>query len=593
MSVRHIAASTPPSGRRPRDTSKDARKQPPAEADTDNLDDDNVEGDDLDDDDDGLAVEVDDADETESDPDTDKDAGVAAVAPRRRLPRVRMSRGASAVTEEAPVSTRTGPRINTGPAIRPKSGFDAYFEVSQRRSTYGREVRGGFVTFFTMAYILVLNPIILSGADVDGTTLPFAAVAATTAMVAAVMTILMGVIGRYPFALATGLGLNALVAVLALTQLSWPEVMGLVVLEGLLIAILVVTGLRTAIFFAIPQQLKIAISVGIGLFLTLIGLVDAGFVKRVPDAANTVVPVQLGNGFNLDGWPVLVFVVGVLIMSILVVRKVRGGILIGIVVTTILAIIVEAIAKVGPAFGPDGVNPNGWQLTVPALPDSLVATPDLSIVGNFSLFGGFERIGVLAALLVVFTLLLADFFDTMGTVVAIGAEGKLLDKKGNLPGATRVLFVDSVAAAAGGASSVSSNTTYIESASGVADGARTGLASVVTGGLFLVAMFLSPLVSIVPSEAATPALVVVGALLVSQIRNLEFDDLSLVIPAFLTMALMPFTFSITNGIGAGFISFVVLRLAKGRAKDIHPLMWISAILFAVYFFIEPIKQLIG
>ena len=593
MSVRHIAASTPPSGRRPRDTSKDATKQPPAEADTDNLDDDNVEGDDLDDDDDGLAVEVDDADETESDPDTDIDAGVAAVAPRRRLPRVRMSRGATAVTEEAPVSTRTGPRINTGPAIRPKSGFDAYFEVSQRRSTYVREVRGGFVTFFTMAYILVLNPIILSGADVDGTTLPFAAVAATTAMVAAVMTILMGVIGRYPFALATGLGLNALVAVLALTQLSWPEVMGLVVLEGLLIAILVVTGLRTAIFLAIPQQLKIAISVGIGLFLTLIGLVDAGFVKRVPDAANTVVPVQLGNGFNLDGWPVLVFVVGVLIMSILVVRKVRGGILIGIVVTTILAIIVEAIAKVGPAFGPDGVNPNGWQLTVPALPDSLVATPDLSIVGNFSLFGGFERIGVLAAVLIVFTLMLADFFDTMGTAVAVGAEGKLLDKKGNLPGATRVLFVDSVAAAAGGASSVSSNTTYIESASGVADGARTGLASVVTGGLFLVAMFLSPLVSIVPSEAATPALVVVGALLVSQIRNLEFDDLSLVIPAFLTMALMPFTFSITNGIGAGFISFVVLQLAKGRAKDIHPLMWISAILFAVYFFIEPIQRLIG
>ncbi|MBA3799978.1 MAG: NCS2 family permease [Geodermatophilaceae bacterium] len=483
--------------------------------------------------------------------------------------------------------------MNTGPTIKPKSGLDAYFEVSQRRSTYGREVRGGVVTFFTMAYILVLNPIILSNADVDGTTLPFAGVAATTAMVAGVMTILMGIIGRYPFAIATGLGLNALVAVLAATQLSWPEIMGLVVLEGLLIAILVVTGLRTAIMFAIPQQLKIAISVGIGLFLTLIGLVDAGFVKRVPDAAGTVVPLQLGNGFNLDGWPVLVFALGVLIMSVLVVRKVRGGILIGIVVTTILAIIVEAIAKIGPAFSPDGVNPNGWQLTVPTLPDSLVATPDLSLVGNFSLFGGFERIGALAALLIVFTLLLADFFDTMGTVVAVGAEGKLLDKNDNLPGATRVLFVDSVAAAAGGAASVSSNTTYIESASGVADGARTGLASVVTGGLFLVAMFLSPLVSIVPSEAAAPALVVVGALLVSQIRNLEFDDMSLVIPAFLTMALMPFTFSITNGIGAGFISFVVLRLAKGRSKDIHPLMWVSALLFAVYFFIDPIKQLIG
>jgi len=627
LSLRHIASSTPPSGWRPASQREDATPEPSAgeqgatdagadpvaddahdlvaddylDDDADEPDDDADELDVDDDDDDDVSsveaddVEADDVDGTESDPDTDIDAGVAAVAPRRRLPRVRIPRGGTTTaTDEVEVSTRTGPRVNRGPRIRPKSSLDAYFEVSERRSTYGREVRGGVVTFFTMAYILVLNPIILSGEDVDGTTLPFAAVAATTAMVAAVMTILMGIIGRYPFALATGLGLNAFVAFLAVTQLSWPEIMGLVVLEGLLIAILVVTGLRTAIFFAIPQQLKIAISVGIGLFLTLIGLVDAGFVKRVPDAVGTVVPVQLGNGFNLDGWPILVFVVGVLFMSVLVVRKVRGGILIGIIVTTILAIIVEAIAKVGPAYGPDGlINANGWQLTVPALPDSLVATPDLSIVGNFSLFGGFERIGALAAVLVVFTLMLADFFDTMGTAVAVGAEGKLLDKNGNLPGATRVLFVDSVAAAAGGAASVSSNTTYIESASGVADGARTGLASVVTGGLFLVAMFLSPLVSIVPAEAATPALVVVGALLVSQIRNLQFDDLSLVIPAFLTMALMPFTFSITNGIGAGFISFVVLRLAIGRAKDVHPLMWISATLFAVYFFIEPIQQLIG
>ena len=596
MSVRHVAASTPPSGRRPR---KNAANQPPAdEAATSPPGTEPTADDDLDDDDlDGDAEDADLVDDVEvdrsDDPAADVDQGVATVASRRRLPSVRRFRGAGTATLEAPVSSKTGPRVNTGPTIKPKSGFDAYFEVSQRRSTYGREVRGGVVTFFTMAYILVLNPIILSNADVDGTTLPFAGVAATTAMVAGVMTILMGIIGRYPFAIATGLGLNALVAVLAATQLSWPEIMGLVVLEGLLIAILVVTGLRTSIMLAIPQQLKIAISVGIGLFLTLIGLVDAGFVKRVPDVAGTVVPLQLGNGFNLDGWPVLVFALGVLIMSVLVVRKVRGGILIGIVATTIIAIIVEAIAKIGPAFTPDGVNPNGWQLTVPTLPDSLVATPDLSLVGNFSLFGGFERIGALAALLIVFTLLLADFFDTMGTVVAVGAEGKLLDKQDNLPGATRVLFVDSVAAAAGGASSVSSNTTYIESASGVADGARTGLASVVTGGLFLVAMFLSPLVSIVPSEAAAPALVVVGALLVSQIRNLQFDDLSLVIPAFLTMALMPFTYSITNGIGAGFISFVVLRLAKGRSKDIHPLMWVSALLFAVYFFIDPIKQLIG
>ncbi|MGI8723000.1 MAG: hypothetical protein ACR2JG_12320, partial [Geodermatophilaceae bacterium] len=314
MSLRHIAASTPPSGRPARKAAgtgssaaaqgaPDAGSDPAAsdavgqdadglgDPDTDaealdddalaeeDLDNDDLDNDDLDDDLDDDALDDDDLDEdevevraedvpvdndgTESDPDTDLDAGVAAVAPRRRRPRVRLPRGSVAVADAAPVSTRTGPRVNTGPAIRPKSGLDAYFEVSQRRSTYGREVRGGFVTFFTMAYILVLNPIILtSGPDVDGTTLPFGAVAATTAMVAAVMTILMGIVGRYPFALATGLGLNALVAVLAFSQLSWPEIMGLVVLEGLLIAILVVTGLRTAIFFAIPQQLKIAISVG-------------------------------------------------------------------------------------------------------------------------------------------------------------------------------------------------------------------------------------------------------------------------------------------------------------------------------------------
>ena len=218
--------------------------------------------------------------------------------------------------------------------------------------------------------------------------------------------------------------------------------------------------------------------------------------------------------------------------------------------------------------------------------------PDLSLLGNFSLFGGFERIGVLAALLIVFSLMIADFFDTVGTVTAVGAEGGLLDENRNLPKSQPVLLVDSLAAAAGGAGSVSSNTTYIESASGVADGARTGLASVVTGVLFLVAMFFSPLVQVVPSEAAAPALVIVGALMISQIRHLVWDDMSLVIPAFLTIALMPFTYSITNGIGAGVISYVLLRTAVGRRRDVHPLMWVIAALFLVYFALEPLQQLL-
>src|SRR3712207_1206304 len=270
-------------------------------------------------------------------------------------------------------------------------------------------------------------------------------------------------------------------------------------------------------------------------------------------------------------------------MAVLVVRRVRGGLLIGIVATTILAIIVEAVADIGPRIA-DGkeVNPRGWALQVPALPDDVVATPDLSLIGKFSLFGGFERIGVIAALLIVFSLMIADFFDTVGTVTAVGAEGGLLDEDRNLPKSQPVLLVDSLAAAAGGAASISSNTTYIESASGVADGARTGLASVATGALFLVAMFFSPLVQVVPSEAAAPALVIVGALMISQIRYLVWDDLSLVIPAFFTIALMPFTYSITNGIGAGVIAYVLLRVVVGRIRDVHPLMWVIAAMFVVY-----------
>lgn len=483
--------------------------------------------------------------------------------------------------------TTTVPRRSAGPQVRPKNGLDRYFSVSARNSTTGRELRGGLTTFFTMAYIVVLNPIILSGADVNGNSLPFASVAAVTALLAGALTILMGVVGRYPFALATGLGINAIVAVFAATQLSWPEIMGLVVLEGLLITALVLTGFRKAVFEAIPAQLKTAIAVGIGFFLTIIGLADAGIIRP----GNPL--ISFGVGGQLAGWPMLVFVVGLLLMSVLVVRKVKGALLIGIVVTTVFAIVVEAVADIGPRFGADGAeNARGWALQVPELPDDVVSSPDLSLIGNFSLFGGFERIGVLAALLIVFSIMIADFFDTVGTVTAVGAEADLLDEKRNLPHSQPVLLVDSIAAAAGGAGSVSSNTTYIESTAGVADGARTGLASVVTGALFLIAMFFTPLVEVVPSEAAAPALVIVGALMITQIRYLAWDDMSLVIPAFLTIALMPFTYSITNGIGAGVISYVLLRTAVGRRRDVHPLMWLIALLFLVYFLLEPLQQLL-
>ncbi|HYO38913.1 MAG TPA: NCS2 family permease, partial [Nocardioidaceae bacterium] len=436
-------------------------------------------------------------------------------------------------------------------------------------------------------------PIILSAADINGNTLPFGSVAAVTALVAGVLTIAMGLVANYPLALATGLGLNAFVAFSIASGMSWRDAMGLVVLEGLVILVLVLTGFRTAVFHAVPAQLKTAISVGIGLFIALIGLVDAGFVRRVPDAANTTVPVQLGATGSLDGWPVLVFALGLVLVLTLFVLRVRGAILISILATTVLAVVVEAVADVGPAVSGDTVNPNGWNLTVPALPTDVVASPDFGLLGQVSLFGAFERVGVVTAVLFVFTLMLADFFDTMGTMTAIGAEAGLLDEEGVPPNSQRILVVDSLAAAAGGAAAVSSNTAYIESASGVGEGARTGLASVVTGVLFLLATVLAPLVAVIPNEAAVPALVLVGFLMMQQVRDIDWDDVEIALPAFLTIVLMPFTYSISVGIGAGFLAYVLLKVVRGKAARVHPLLWVVSALFLVYFFIAPIRQVLG
>jgi AGZA family xanthine/uracil permease-like MFS transporter len=494
-------------------------------------------------------------------------------------------------------------------AKTPTSGLDRFFKISERRSTVAREVRGGLATFFTMGYIVVLNPLIIGTvADKDGQFLgdlsePGASiplVAAATALVAGVLSLLMGLVGRYPFAMAAGLGLNAVVAFTLAAEMSWEDAMGIIVLEGLIITVLVLTGFRTAVFHAIPGELKTAIAVGIGLFIALIGFVDAGFVRRIPGVlGETTVPTQLGATGSLSGWPTLVFVFGLVLTILLVAGRVKGAILIGILVTTVVAIIVQAIVDVGPfnqGVGPDGrprIDPDGWQLNVPELPGTVVDTPNLSLLGDFSLFGSFERAGVTAALLFIFTVMLADFFDTMGTVVGVGAEGDLLDKDGNLPGIREVLLVDSVGAAAGGAASVSSNTTYVESAAGVGEGARTGLASVVTGALFLCAMFFAPLVSIVPFEAASPALVVVGFLMITQIRHIDFNDYDVAIPAFLTIVLMPFTYSITVGIGAGFILYVAIKAVRRRWAEIHPLMWLIAALFVLYFALEPLRELLG
>jgi AGZA family xanthine/uracil permease-like MFS transporter len=476
--------------------------------------------------------------------------------------------------------------------------LESYFKIAERGSTVEREIRGGVVTFFTMAYIIVLNPLILgfvqdkSGHFLGGGSGPnLPAIAAGTALVAGVVTILMGVVANYPLALATGLGLNAFVAFSVASQMTWADAMGLVVIEGLVILVLVLTGFRQAVFHAVPSQLKIAISVGIGLFIALIGFVDAGFVRRTGTGP---VPVQLGNtsDSHLSGWPVLVFAFGLVLVVALWVRKVRGAILISIVVTTIVAVIVEKIGDIGPSVSGDKVNPKGWNLNVPAWPgwDNIFNKPHFDTLGDFNLLHSWDEAGVVTVLLLIFTLMLADFFDTMGTMTAIGAEAGLLDEDGVPPNTERILIVDSIAAAAGGAAGVSSNTSYIESASGVGEGARTGLASVVTGVLFLLAIFAAPLVDIIPSEAAVPALVLVGFLMMQQIKGIDFDDVEIAIPAFLTIVLMPFTYSITAGIGAGFIAYTLIKIVRGKAADIHVLLWVVSALFVLYFASDPVTR---
>ncbi|MET9267345.1 NCS2 family permease [Amycolatopsis sp. NPDC004079] len=477
---------------------------------------------------------------------------------------------------------------------RAGSTLDRFFRISERGSSTGREIRGGVVTFVTMAYIVVLNPLIIGSfaadtpsahKDVLGHILPVPQVAAVTALVAGVLTILMGLVANYPFGIATGLGINSLLAVTIAPQMSWPEAMGLVVIEGVIIVLLVLTGFRTAVFRAVPPALKSAIAVGIGLFICLIGLVDAGFVRRLPDDAHTTVPVGLGIGGSIASWPTAVFVVGLLLTAVLVAKRVKGAILIGVLGSTVLAIVVEAIVKAGPS---NGTDPKGWNLGYPALPGKVIGLPDLSLVGDVS-FGAWTRLPIITVVLLVFTLVLADFFDAMGTMTGLGKEAGLVGKDGQLPNVGKALFVEGLAGAAGGFGSASSNTVFVESASGIAEGARTGLANVVTGLLFIAAMFLTPLYQVVPVEAAAPALVVVGALMMAQVRDIDFTDFKIALPAFLTIVVMPFTYSIANGIGAGFVSYVVIQAVTGKARKVHPLMWVIAVAFVAYFAVGPIE----
>lgn len=482
----------------------------------------------------------------------------------------------------------------TPATTEPTSALDRYFEISKRGSTVGTEIRGGLVTFVTMAYIVILNPIILSGKpDVAGDVLAFNAVGAATALTAGVMTILFGLVTRLPFGFAAGLGINAFVAFSVVGQVTWPEAMALVMINGVIIVLLAATGLRKAIFDAVPFQLKIAITVGIGLFIAFIGFVNSGFVTATGTSSP---PVGLGVNGSVATVPSLLFVITLLLTGILVALKIKGGMLIGLVGGTVLAVIVEAIWHIGPrAFDDEGnvVNPGGWGLTVPALNGSPVSVPDLSLVGAVDFTFDFGKVSIVALVMIVFTLLFTNFFDAMGTMTGLAKEANLADDNGDFPRIKSALVVEGVGAIAGGATSSSSSTVFIESGAGIGEGARTGLANVVTGVVFLVAMFLTPLTSIVPTEIAAAALIIVGAMMMAQIRHIDFADFRVLLPVFLTVSVMPLTYSIANGIGAGFVSWVLIHAFSGKAKSISPLLWVVGAGFLVFFARGPIEALFG
>jgi AGZA family xanthine/uracil permease-like MFS transporter len=470
--------------------------------------------------------------------------------------------------------------------VEEPSLLERRFKFAANGTTLARDSMAGVTTFIVMSYIIFVNPQILSFAGIDGLQdigLPFNQVLAATCLVAGVMTMLMGLYTNRAYAIAPGLGLNAVVAfgLVAGEGLSFPAAMGLIVVEGIAVTALVLTGTREKIMDAIPLDLKKAIAIGIGLFIAFIGLRSAGIV--VPGEGT---PVTLGR---LTTWPILVTFVGLILTVALRARGVRGDLLIGIVATTVLATAINEIAGNDVGFTAGA----SW-------PGDVYETPDLSLLGNFN-FDAFTELAFISAVVWAFSLFLADFFDTMGTLVGVGKPAGYLDKDGRLPEIRKPLLVDSLAAVAGGASSTSSATTYIESAAGVSVGGRTGWVAVVAGALFFPFMFIAPIIGMVPPEATAPALIIVGFLMMSalteaeeeaepgvherKLAGIDFSELGVGLAAALTIMIMPFTFSITNGIGMGFIAYVVVRAAQGRSREVHPFMWIASAAFLLYFLV--------
>jgi AGZA family xanthine/uracil permease-like MFS transporter len=464
--------------------------------------------------------------------------------------------------------TSEGQTVRVPDAPKP-GGLDGFFKITERGSTMRIEIFAGITTWLTMAYILFLNPAILGAIpDNTGTLLTFPEVLTVTALAAGVMTLAMGIAGKYPFAIAAGLGLNAFVAFTLVGQLglTWPEAMGVIVIEGLLISVLVLTGLREMIMDAIPMDLKLAIGIGIGMFLAIIGFHNGGVVVVGAGTPVTIAP-------DLTTLRILVFFITLALTAALVARQVRGAILIGILFGTLVAIVINVGWGDKLVWGATGIA---------QIPSKIVASPDFALVGNFN-FKVFSVLSFWTAIAAILSVMLSDFFDTMGTAIGLGKEGGLLDKEGKLPGIRNVLLVDGLAAAAGGAVSASSNTTYIESGAGIGDGGRTGMTAVVVGALFLLAMFFSPIAGIVPPEATAPALIIVGYFMMKSVGDIDWRDAAIGIPAFLTITLMPFTYSITNGVAAGFVSYSLIKVMQGKGRDVHLLTYLVSLLFIGYF----------
>ncbi len=469
---------------------------------------------------------------------------------------------------------------------RRRSWPDRYFRISERGSTLAREVRGGVTTFMAMAYIVLLNPVILSVPDAQGATLDPGQTATATAFAAAATTLVMGVAGNVPLALAAGLSVSAVLAFQVAPQMTWPNAFGMCVVYGAVIIVLVVTGLRRLIMDAIPQAMKHAITMGIGLFVTLIGCVQAGFVTSMPGPGGVAgaKPVQLGTHDMLTGWPVLCFSVTVLLVFALQVRRVPGAILIGIVGGTVVAGLVHRFA---------GLDRKDWGgRNAPEISGSVVSTPDFGLFGKVS-FDGIADVGAVTVGVIVFTLVLAGFFDAIGTVIGIGQQAGLADSEGRMPGLNRALAIDGAGGVVGGIAGASGQTVFVESTAGVGDGARTGLASVVTGLGFSLCLFFTPLAQVIPTQVAAAALVVIGAMMMSNARHVDWSEPATTVPVFLTMVLMPFTYSITAGIAAGTVSYVLIKAAQGRWRDPGLLMWVLAGVFLLYFALSPVEGWLG